>query len=133
MIHVLSSIKYVITYIYIINQAITILPLESSNKEEFGLICNKVLSDAHKHLSKFTDTLYQQISKYIKTENLQKRMHEVNNDKKKGKALMDLGKSTNNSADYKAGCYLMKQSNIDESDISNLNAEKVTYLKTALQ
>lgn len=107
--------------------------MKSSDKEEFGLICSKVLVDAHKHLSKFTDILYQQISKYIKTENLQKRIHEVNSDKKKGKALMDLGKSTNNSADFKAGFYLMNQSNIDESDINNLNVEKLTYLKTALQ
>lgn len=107
--------------------------MKSSDKEEFGLICSRVLLDAHKHLSKFTDTLYQQISKYIKTENLQKRIHEVNNDKKKGKALMDLGKSTKNNADYKAGFYLMNQSNIDENDISTLNSEKITYLKIALQ
>lgn len=96
-------------------------------------MCNRVLLNAHKHLSKFTDTLYQQISKYVKTENLQKRIHEVNNDKKKGKALMDLGKSTNNNADFKAGFYLMNQSSIDESDINNLNTEKITYLKIALQ
>lgn len=95
--------------------------------------CKKVLSDAHKQLSQYTDTLYQQVSKYIKTEDLQKRIHEVENDKKKGKAIMDLGISTKNNEKQKAGYFIMKQCNLDESDISNINEEKIKYLKIALQ
>lgn len=95
--------------------------------------CKKVLSDAHKQLSQYTDTLYQQISKYIKTEDLQKRIHEVEHDKKKGKAIMDLGKSTKNNEKQMAGIFIIKQCNLDESDISNINEEKIKYLKIALQ
>lgn len=92
-----------------------------------------MLSDAHKHLSQFTDTLYQQKCKYIKTENLQKRIHEVEDDKKKGNALIHLARSTNNSDKMRAGIFLKNQCNIDESDISNINVEKIKYLKIALQ
>lgn len=95
--------------------------------------CKKVLSEAYKHLSQFTDTLYQQLSKYIKTEDHQKRIHEVENDKKKGKNLLKLAKSTNNSEKMKVGVYLMNQCSIDESDISNINVKKTKYLKIALQ
>jgi len=97
------------------------------------LECKKVLSDAHKQLSQYTDTLYQQVSKYIKTEDVRKRIHEVENDKKKGKAIMDLGILTKNNEKQKAGIFIMKQCNLDESDISNINDEKIKYLKIALQ
>lgn len=107
--------------------------MESIDKEEYGLEHKKVLSDAHKHLSHFTDTLYKQIYKYIKTKDLKKRIHEVEDEKKKGIALVNLGNSTNNDDKRKAGTLLMKQCNIDESDISNINVEKIKYLKIALQ
>jgi galactokinase len=107
--------------------------LELLNNDEFGLDCKKIVSNAHKHLSQFTDTLYKQLSKYIKTEDIQKRIHEVKGDKKKGKALVDLAKSTKNNDKMKAGMLLMNQSNLDESDISNINMEKIRYLKIALQ
>lgn len=95
--------------------------------------CKKVVSDAHKRLSLFSDTLYQQISKYTKTDDLKKRINEVEDDKKKGKALLDSAKSTHNNEKMKAGLYLMNQSNLDESDISNINVKKIRYLKIALQ
>lgn len=109
------------------------LELEPANKEEFGLDCKKVLSDAHKHLSQFTDTLYQQLNKYIKTEDFQKRILDVEDSIIKGKALVALGKSTNNIEKQKAGSSLINQSNIDKSDISNKNDEKNKYLKLTLQ
>jgi len=107
--------------------------LASAHTEEFGLDCKKVLSDAHKHLSQFTDTLYQQLYKYIKTEDFQKRSLEVEENTIKGKALVELGKSTNNIEKYKAGLYLNNQSEIDKRDISNKNEEKNKYLKLTLQ
>lgn len=107
--------------------------MESTDKEEYGLECKKVLADAHKHLSQYTDTLYKQISKYIKTEDLQKRIHEVQDDKKKGEALINFAKSTDNKEKLIAGSLLMKRCNLDESDISNMNEEKMKYLKIALQ
>jgi len=91
------------------------------------------LLNAHKHLSQFTDTLYKQISKYIKTEDLQKRIHEVQDDKKKGEALMNFAKSANNKDKILASSMLVNQCNLDESDISNMNEEKIRYLKIALQ
>lgn len=118
---------------YFYNQSIKILQLESTDNEEYGLECKRVLSDAHKHLSLYTDTLYQQISKYIKTEDLQKRIHEVEDDKKKGKALLDLAKLTNNIDKMRAYSFLMNQCNIDESDINNIHSEKIRYLKIALK
>lgn len=93
----------------------------------------KVLSAAHKHLSQYTDTLYQQISKQIKTKDLKKRIHEVEDDKKKGEALMALAKSTKNHEKLRAGVYFMNQCNLDKSDITNINMEKIKYLKIALQ
>lgn len=102
-------------------------------EEECGLECRKVLCDAYKHLSQFTDTLYQQISKYIKTEDLQKRLHEVKGDKEKGRALVYSAKVTKNQKEMKAGTFLMNQSSLDENDISNMNLEKIKYLKFALQ
>lgn len=93
----------------------------------------KVLSAAHKHLSQYTDTLYQQISKQIKTKDLQKRIHEVEGDKKKGEALMASAKSTKNNEKLKASIFFMKQCNLDESDITNINMEKIKYLKIAVQ
>lgn len=107
--------------------------MESANKEEFGLDCKKVLSDAHKHLSQFTDTLYQQLYKYIKTEDFQKRILEVEDITIEGKELIELGKSTNNKEKYKAGIYLISQSTIDKTYISNKNEEKNKYLKLTLQ
>lgn len=99
------------------------------NNDEFGLDCKLVLLNAHKHLSQFTDSLY----KYIKMEDLQKRIDAVEGNKKKGKALFNLAKSTKNIDQQKAGLLLMNQSNLDESDISNINLEKTRYLKIALQ
>ncbi|XP_060874698.1 serine-protein kinase ATM isoform X2 [Metopolophium dirhodum] len=107
------------------------LKLESAQTEEFGLDCKKVLSDAHKHLSQFTDTLYQQLYKYVKTEDF--RILEVEDSTIKGKALVELGKLTNNMEKYKAGIYLSKQSEIDKKDISNKREEKNKYLKLTLQ
>lgn len=107
--------------------------MESIDKEECGLKCKSVLSDAYKHLSQFTDSLYQKISKFIKTENLQKRIHEVEDDKKKVVALYNLAKSTNNNDKLKASMYLKNQCNLDESDISNMNVEKNKFLKIALE
>lgn len=107
--------------------------MESIDKKEYGLECKQVLLDAHKHLSQYTDTLYQQISKYIKAEDLEKRIDKVKDDKIKGKALLDLGKSTKDCDRQKAGFFLLKQCNIDESDISNLNVERTRYLNFALQ
>ncbi|VVC40821.1 Hypothetical protein CINCED_3A017263 [Cinara cedri] len=109
------------------------LQQESIDKKEFGLECKKVLSEAYKHLSQFTDTLYQQLSKYLKTEAIQKRINEVENDKKKGKDLLESARSTKDSEKLKAGVYLMNQCNIDKSDINNINVEKTSYLKIALQ
>lgn len=117
---------------FIYFQSIQILHSESTDKEEYGLECKKVLLDAHKHLSQFTDTLYKQISKYIKTD-LQKRIHEVQNDKKKVEALMDVAKLTYNKDKMKAGSLLMKQCNLEQNDINNMNKEKLIYLKIALQ
>lgn len=107
--------------------------LEFADNEEFGLNRKKVLSDAHKNLSQFTDTLYQQLYKYIKTENFQKRIHEVEDSIIKGKALIDLGKLTKNPEKQKAGIFLKKQSEIDKSDIDSKNQEKNKYLKLTLQ
>lgn len=107
--------------------------MESAHTEEFGLDCKKVLSDAHKHLSQFTDTLYQQLYKYIKTEDFKKRNLEVEDNSIKGKALFELGKSTNNREKLKAGLYLNNQSEIDKRDISNKHEEKNKYLKLTLQ
>lgn len=95
--------------------------------------CKNVLCDAYKQLSHYTDTLYQQLSKYLKTEDFQKRIHEVEKDKKKGKHVLELAKSTNNNDKVKAGVYLMNQCNIDESDINDINVKKTRYLKIALQ
>jgi len=107
--------------------------LGSANKEEFGLGCNTVLLDAHKHLSQFTDTLYQKLYKYIKTEDFQKRILEVEDSTIKGEALYELGKSTKNKEKCKAGNFLTLQSKIDKRDISNKNEEKNKYLKLTLQ
>lgn len=107
--------------------------MESKNKEEFGLDNKKVLSDAYKHLSQFTDTLYQQLYKYIKTEDFQKRTLEVEETIIKGKSLAELGKSTNNKEQQKAGFFLISQSTIDKRDISNKKEEKNKYLKLTLQ
>ncbi|XP_029344827.1 serine-protein kinase ATM [Acyrthosiphon pisum] len=109
------------------------LKLESAHTDEFGLDCKKVLSDAHKHLSQFTDTLYQQLYKYIKSENFQKHNLEVEDNIIKGKELVELGKSTHNTEKYKAGTYLNNQSAIDKRDISNKHEEKNKYLKLTLQ
>jgi len=107
--------------------------LESDDKDEYGLDYKKVLSNAHKHLSQFTDTLYQQLYKYIKTEDFQKRSFEVENSTIKGKALVELGKSTNNIEKQRAGIFMITQSTIDKRDISNKNEEKNKYLKLTLQ
>lgn len=107
--------------------------MESINKNECGLECKKVLSDACKHLSQYTDTLYQQISKYIKADDLERRIDKVKNNKIKGKALFDLGKLTKDNDRLKAGVFLMKQCNIDETDISDINMKKTSYLKIALE
>lgn len=80
-------------------------------------------------MSQFTDTLYQQISKYVKTEDLKKRLHGVENDKEKANALL----VSANENEKRAGFFLLNQSNIDESDIYNINFEKIRYLKIALQ
>lgn len=114
-------------------QSIKRLELESAYEEEFGLNCKKVLSDAHKHLSQFTDTLYQQLYKYTKTEDFQKRVREVEDSTIKGKALVELGKSTNNKEKCKAGTFLIAQSKIDKKDIINKNEQKNKYLKLTLQ
>ncbi|XP_050425429.1 serine-protein kinase ATM isoform X2 [Adelges cooleyi] len=114
-------------------KAIKLLNFELDQQEEFGLECKKVLSDAHKRLSRYTDTLYQQVSKYIKTENLEKRLHEVEEVKEKARALINVAKSTKNNEKLKAGALLMNQSCIDESDISNTNLERMNYLKLALR
>ncbi|KAE9539511.1 hypothetical protein AGLY_004763 [Aphis glycines] len=109
------------------------LELEPVNKEEFGLDWKKVLSDAHKHLSLFTDTLYQQLYKYIKTEDFQKRIHEVEHNEIEGQTMVESGKSSKNQEEIKAGIYLINQSRIDKIDISNKNEEKNKYLKLTLQ
>jgi len=97
------------------------------------LDCKRVVSDAHKHLSQFTDTLYQQLYKYIKKEDFQKHILEVDDSIIKGNELVDSGKLTNNPEKIKAGIYLINQSKIDKSDISNKNEEKNKYLKLTLQ
>lgn len=107
--------------------------MESNNKEEFGLDYKKVVSDAYKHLSQFTDTLYQQLHKYIETEDFQKRILEVEDTIIKGKSVVELGKSSNNKEKQKAGIFLITQSTIDKRDISNKNEEKNKYLKLTLQ
>ncbi|CAH1736405.1 unnamed protein product, partial [Aphis gossypii] len=109
------------------------LELEPANKEEFGLDWKKVLSDAHKHLSLFTDTLYQQLNKYIKTEDFQKRIHEVEHNEIEGRTMVESGKSSKNQEEIKAGIYLINQSRNDKIDISNKNEEKNKYLKLTLQ
>lgn len=107
--------------------------MEPANKEEFGLDWKKVLSDAHKHLSLFTDTLYQQLNKYIKTEDFQKRIHEVEHNEIEGRTMVESGKSSKNQEEIKAGIYLINQSRNDKIDISNKNEEKNKYLKLTLQ
>uniref|UniRef100_A0A2H8TWI9 non-specific serine/threonine protein kinase n=2 Tax=Melanaphis sacchari TaxID=742174 RepID=A0A2H8TWI9_9HEMI len=114
-------------------KSIRILKYEAVTKEEFGLDCKKVISDAHKHLSLFTDKLYQQLYKYIKTEDFQKRIIEAEHSTTEGKTLYELGKSTKNQEKIKAGFSLIKQSEIDKIDISNKNEEKNKYLKLTLQ
>lgn len=107
--------------------------MEPKIQEEFGLDCKKVLSDAYKHLSLFTDTLYQQLYKYIKTEDFQKCMLGVEQSKIEGETMVELGKSTKNQEKLKAGIYLINQSKNDISDINNKNNEKNKYLKLTLQ
>ncbi|XP_026809071.1 serine-protein kinase ATM isoform X1 [Rhopalosiphum maidis] len=114
-------------------KSINKIKLELKIQEEFGLDCKKVLSDAYKHLSLFTDTLYQQLYKYIKTEDFQKRMLGVEQSSIEGETMVQLGKSTKNQEKLKAGIYLINQSKIDISDISNKNNEKNKYLKLTLQ
>ncbi|XP_050523942.1 serine-protein kinase ATM isoform X2 [Daktulosphaira vitifoliae] len=114
-------------------KAIKLLDVESISAKEPGLDYRKVLLDAHKRLSKYTDTLYQQASKYLKEEDLQKRLSEVKNVKEKGHALITMGKFTNDIDRCKAGSLLMNQSRVDESEISNTNSERINHLKLALQ
>jgi len=47
--------------------------------------------------------------------------------------MVKSGKSSKNQEEIKAGIYLINQSRIDKTDISNKNEEKNKYLKLTLQ